>query len=145
MYENEEYSSSINVTYSLEKAYAKYKKIENIKDEESIKKEVWARLGEMKEKGIGTLENKLLAIHYYEPYYPLKVERLKKELEEEKKKEEKKKETPKVEKIIKEETKVKEEVKKPTKVYKPYYEEVDYEYIGQRLNNALELIKEYPC
>ena len=40
VYENEEYSSSINVTYSLEKAYAKYKKIENIKDEESIKKEV---------------------------------------------------------------------------------------------------------
>ena len=145
VYENKEYCSSINVTYSLEKAYAKYKKIENIKDEESIKKEVWARLGEMKEKGIGTLENKLLAIHYYEPYYPLKVERLKKELEEEKKKEEKKKETPKVEKIIKEETKVKEEVKKPTKVYKPYYEEDDYEYIGQRLNNALELIKEYPC
>ena len=33
VYESEEYSSSINVTYSLEKAYAKYKKIENIKDE----------------------------------------------------------------------------------------------------------------
>lgn len=137
VYESEEYSSIIKVDYSLEKAFLKYKKVENIKDEESIKKEVWARLGEMYEKGSGVSKSIPLAIHYYDSYYPFKVERLKKELEENKKKE-----TP---KVVKEEIKVKEEVKKPTKVYKAYYEYDDYEYIGQRLNNALELIKEYPC